>query len=50
MNKNADKSLEQVKKLLSENFIHKLTYKRNWTKSKDKERIKIFDLFIDKKI
>ena len=50
MNKNSDTNLEKVKKLLSENLIHKLTYKRNWAKSEDISNAKIFDLFITNKL
>lgn len=47
MNKKADTNLKSVKKLLNENLIHKLTYKRNWNKTNKKGERTVYSLFLE---
>ena len=48
MNKKADTNLKSVKSLLSENLIHKLTYKRNWAPKNQKDEETVYSLFLKK--
>ncbi len=46
MNKEIDSEQEKLKKLLRENYIHKLTYKRNWIKTNKKNKKTVYSLFL----